>query len=280
MKLEPTAAFVMAMADDVFTAHPLTRRYMEQLDISSADGLVEEHRQLGVYEAAHNTLSNRKFGVHHLATGILQQSAGPMQLVFLAAGKSPLGLELLSEQADKIARIFEVDVTPFSAKAALYHTLLPQSEQKVAFIEQDILSTALIPALVKQGYDPAKPTLLLLEGITHYIDHATCKALLARFVSPARQTQVILEYSVPLDHVPDPVRREKIRQAFAIIEERYHPQGMTKYTHAWIRETFATLGGELIQILQMDEMERLRHGKNEYFPTPESGWIELAVGRI
>lgn len=280
MKLEPTAAFVMAMSADVFAGNDLTRRYMERLDMSSADALVEEHRAVGVYEAAQQVLSNRKFGVQTLVTGMLQQSAVPMQIVSLAAGKSPMGLELLAEQADKVARVFEVDVTPFAGKAALYHELLPLSRDKVVFLEQDILSDRLMPKLLAEGFDPATPTVLLIEGISHYIDHATCKAMLARFVTPAKKVHVILEYSVPLDHVADPVRREKVRQAFAIIEQKFFPQGMTKYTQDWLHGTFKALGGELVQVMRMDEMERLRCGKNMFFLTPESGWIELAVGRI
>ncbi len=277
--LEPTAALVMDLAADVFRSKPLTHAYFERLDLSSAAEMIAEHKAIGVYAPTCEAVSNRKVAMHHLATECLVQRSGPVQVVLLAAGKSPLGLELCVEQRAKVARVFEVDVSPFTEKAALYTELSPECSGLVTFIEQDILSETLIPRLTAHGYDASRPTLLILEGISHYIDHAACARVIGQFASSRQETDVILEYGVPIETLTERVRAH-VAATMALVEKRFQQQGMTKYTAAWLTSMFAGHGGALTRIIAMDEMERLRLGENRYFPEPNSGALALAVGRL
>jgi O-methyltransferase involved in polyketide biosynthesis len=276
MKLEPTAAFVMKLAEPLFLSDALTRRYYRQLDISSAQELTEDYRQAGIYELAQELMCNRKFAVRHCLLRALDEET-MAQVVILAAGKSPLGLEAATRKPEKIRHIFEVDVSSLAQKAELYHALAPATRGKVSFIEQDITGERLPDILREHGFDTGISTILVLEGITHYLPQAACFEILTRFASHHRRHRLIIEYGQPFDRLDDEVR-PKAETAYGAIERRYHVQGMVKYTSQEIDRMLKQLGGELLEVLPLEAMEKLRTGVNRHFTRPGSGWLEVARG--
>lgn len=268
----------MHLGLELFMTDAITRQFIDSMDMSSAEHLISDCKAMGAYDLSKELMCNRKFTVRHCLLQALEHSPKPAQVVILAAGKSPLGLEAYAHSAKKISRIFEVDIAPFGAKPALYNGLLPASKNHVAFIEHDVASPRLIAALQQEGFDPAVPSVVVLEGITHYLAHDACRKVLALFASKPVHNMVVFEYGPPFEGMTDWVRPIAMA-AYRGTENRYHP-GMTKYTPEWIGETFRQLGGKLVHVFHMNEMERLRTGANRFFKEPNSGWVEVATGKL
>lgn len=279
MKLEPTAAFVMKLASDLFKKDTLTKEFLNQLDLSSASELIQDHQREGIFQLTQESMCNRKFTVRQCLMNLVDQMEAPVQIVILAAGKSPLALELLHRRRDKIKKVFEVDITPFEEKKSVYGRLAPSLRDHVAFIEQDICSAKLRTDMKKQGFDPDAPSVIVMEGITHYIPKKKFEQCLSRFVSKGRKNRVIIEYGPPLETLASWVQ-PKAEKVYELIEKRYFSQGVIKHTPREIGEILEDQGGRLIKHYAMNEMEYLRKGKNEFFHEPNSGWVELVLGEI
>jgi hypothetical protein len=71
------------------------------------------------------------------------------QLVFPAAGKSPLALELLERNHSKINRIFEIDISGMEEKKKLYDRICPDNSKKIICITADITSPNIASLLNK-----------------------------------------------------------------------------------------------------------------------------------
>lgn len=279
VKLEPTAAFVMALAIQLFSETELTRKFLEKLDLSSAADLIEDSKKHGILELTQQLMCDRKFMICRCLMDQIAVSHESVQVVILAAGKSPLGLEVLNQNPQKITRIFEIDVSSFDQKEEVYFSLLPKSKEKISFIQKDIFADDLIKVMEKSGFQKNKKSILVMEGITHYMPVEKCEKLLSIFASRASQNVVIFEYAPPFETLADWVRPKAI-QAYKIVEERYYIEGMTKYTPEWLDNTLKTFGGKLEKVFPMNEMEKLRTGRNQFFKEKNSGWVEVAVGRF
>ena len=104
IKLEPTAAFVMTLALGLFRENELTQKFVEQLDLSSGQDLIEDAKKVENLELTQELMCNRKFTVRHCLFDEIINSAEPVQIVILAAGKSPLSLEAVEAMPDKIKK--------------------------------------------------------------------------------------------------------------------------------------------------------------------------------
>lgn len=275
--LEPTAALVIDLGKGLFAADPLTASYMERLDLSSARDLIEAYQRAGIYEIAQELMCNRKYIVRHALAEFAAASHQPVQIVILAAGKSPLALELLERQPDFINCIYEVDITPFTEKKALYERLAPQWIEKIRFIEHDISSPQLPERLQEAGFKPEVRTGVAMEGITHYLTRETVEKILKRFASDSQRNVALVEFAPPHDTLAPRVR-PIAEIAYRIIEENVYHQPMTKFSIETLRELFHKAGGRLITHYPMHEIEKLRIGKNIHFPEANSGWIECVWG--
>ncbi|HVE11970.1 MAG TPA: class I SAM-dependent methyltransferase [Elusimicrobiota bacterium] len=279
LKLEPTAAMVMELGAGVFAESELGRRYMAGLDLSAAAELIDEHRRRGILELTRELMCNRKAAVRRELLRLVDQAGGAVQVLLLAAGKSPLGLETAVERPERVTAVFEADVSVPDDKRRLYASLAPGPAGKVRFVRADVTSPELPALLRAAGFDFGSPAVIALEGITHYISPEACRALLGVFASGEGRNAVIVEYGPPLAALADWVR-PKARAAFSIIERRYFPQGMIKYDRAWFEAALRGLGGGLERHYPMEEMERLRTGANRFFSGPGSGWVEVLTGRL
>lgn len=277
IKLEPTAAFVMELALKLFHENELTKRFIEQLDLSSAQDLIRDAEKVGNLDLTKELMCNRKFTVRHCLFDEIENSDTPVQIVILAAGKSPLSLEVLQRSAAKIHKIFEVDISSFSEKEKIYAMLSPISVEKIAFVQKDIFVDDLLNILTEFGFNPEIKTILILEGITHYMSMEKCRMILSRFASRVQRNSVIFEYGPPFETLAAWVL-PKAKDAYKIIEDRYFIQGMVKYTPEWLEKTLGEFSGKLRKNYPMNEMEKMRTGKNSFFKERNSGWVEVAVG--
>ena len=161
-KLEPTAAFVMELAREFYLSHSFTKTFMERLDLSSAMDLLNAVKDSGDLAFTKEMMCDRKFTMRHCLFQQIDLSLEPVQVVILAAGKSPLGLETVHEKNAAVAKVFEIDISSFTEKEKILSALAPALLHKIALIQHDILADDLVHVLKKHGYDEQLKTIPVL----------------------------------------------------------------------------------------------------------------------
>jgi len=267
LKPEPTAALVMAWALPLYESGPVGE-FVRQLDLSSgADLLCRCQAACNWYG---EVILNRKCFIRHLILEHLK-AGGPVQVVLLAAGKSPLGLELLLSSSG-ISRVFEVDIAGMAEKEALYKKTAPEVADRLRCITADIASESLQEELCRAGFRRDIATFVVLEGISYYISEDALKRIISSFRSFGRCI-FILEYLLPCDFV-EPSRRMIPRNIFSLIKMSTGQKEIRCYSDEALGKIFSEAGGRTAAYHSMQEMERQRTGRNEYFDKPGLGWIK------
>jgi hypothetical protein len=123
LKLEPTAALVMQWSSKLYEDEA-TLKFIRRLDLSSGQFLYNKCHSVCSWYA--EIILNRKHFVKLLIKQQLDAAKGDYQLVFLAAGKSPLSIDILMHHSSQVYRIFEVDVSGMKEKTGLYMELFPE----------------------------------------------------------------------------------------------------------------------------------------------------------
>jgi O-methyltransferase involved in polyketide biosynthesis len=268
LKLEPTAALVMAWALPLYEKG-LIAKFVRQLDLSSGDDL------FCCCQAACNwygeVIRNRK---HFICNQIVEHLLADRsaQIILLAAGKSPLGLELLLQCPSQISAVFEVDVADMSAKEALYKRIAPDVAKRLKCVTADILAESLQEELHQAGCRNDIITIVVLEGISYYISEEALECIISSF-SLSKRMIVFLEYLLPCDFV-EPSRRMIPRSIFSLIKESTGQEEIKCYSDMDLLQIFSKAGGRVIAFHSMQEMEQNRTQRNEYFDGPALGWIK------
>ena len=268
LKLEPTAALVMAWALPLYEKGPVGE-FVRQLDLSSGADLF--CRCQAACDWYGEVILNRKHFIRHQIAEHLRAHERS-QVVLLAAGKSPLGLELLLQCSSQISRVFEVDLAGMAEKEALYKRTAPEVADRLRCITADIASESLQEELCRAGYRRDIATIVVLEGISYYISEEALKRIIFSFRSSGKSI-FILEYLLPCDFV-EPSRRMIPRTIFSLIKESTGQKEIRCYSDEDLRQIFLEAGGRVAAYHSMQEMERQRTGRNEYFDTPGLGWIK------
>jgi len=253
-------------------------RFVHQLDLSSGNTLYDKcHSVCNWYD---EVILNRKSFIKHLIEQELCAAKQEYQLVFLAAGKSPLPIEILLTYSSKVYRVFEVDVSGMEEKKRLYLELFPEFLEKLKCIDADIASTDILGVLDSPdfGYRHDLPSIILMEGISYYLRKQELKNIIASF-GWEKESIFIIEYLVPYQCVGR-ARRSIPKEIFKIIQDDCGLDGITSYTKEELRSLFRQKGGDLITSYSMADMELARTGVNAYFKKPGDGWIECVVGRV
>jgi hypothetical protein len=268
LKLEPTAALVMAWALPLYEKG-LIGDFVRQIDLSSGEDLL--CRCQAACDWYGEVILNRKHFIRHQIAWHLQAD-GPVQVVLLAAGKSPLGLELLLQYSSRISAVFEVDVVSMDEKERLYKRTAPEVADRLKCVTADISSQSLQEELRRAGCRGDITTIIVLEGISYYISSEALKRIIAGFPLTERRI-VILEYLLPCDSV-EPSRRIIPRSIFLLIKESTGQEEIRCYSDEHLQHIFSEAGGKVTAFHSMQEMEWNRTRRNEYFDEPESSWIK------
>jgi len=276
LRLEPTASLVMRWALGLYN-EGAALRFVNRLDLSSGKDLYEKcHAACSWYA---EIILNRKSFIKRLIEQELYAAKEKYQLVLLAAGKSPLPVEILSSCSSKVDRIFELDVSGMEEKERLYAELFPEFLEKLRCVNTDIASPD-IPGVLDSagtGYRHDLPVITVLEGISYYLRKQELKNIIAGFQQEKRGI-FIIEYLVPYRCVTQP-RRSIPEAIFSIIQKDCGLDSITSYTQEELGSFFRESGGGLVAGYSMADMELARTGANAYFKKPSDGWIECVVGR-
>ncbi len=274
LHLEPTAALVMQWALPLYR-HGIARRYVDSLDLASGRDLFA--RCAAVCDWYGEVILNRKHCIRDLIRRELQVLGEDACVVILAAGRSPLGLELVSGGAPAASRVVEVDITGMDEKAALYRRIDPDRARRIRCLTADITSGDLSSILSREI--AGARAIVLLEGITYYLSSPELSGILGAFSSGDAGNRFVIEYLLPCD-VVNPARRYIPREIFRIIRGSTGLEATRCYTPEGLAELASECGGVVEAHYDMTAMEQRRTGKNVFFPHGEDGWIACSLGRI
>jgi hypothetical protein len=214
LRLEPTAALVMQWALKLYDEEAILR-FVNQLDLSSGEALLDQcHCVCNWYD---EVILNRKSFIRYLLGQELCAAKEECQLVFLAAGKSPLSIDILLRDSSKVYRIFEVDVSGMEAKRRICLEAFPGLSDKLRCVTADIASPDILGILGRpeNEYRHDLPTIILLEGISYYLRKQELENIIASFQSE-KKAIFIIEYLVPYQCVNE-ARRPIPKGVFKII---------------------------------------------------------------
>ena len=274
LRLAPTAALVMRWALPLYEKNP-AQRFVEQLDLSGGEQLYSGCSAICPWYG--EVIQNRKYFIKKIIERQLD-IRNPSQLLVLAAGQSPVALELSLERPSQISSAFEVDVSGMEEKARLYAETFPGVQGKLLCLAGDITSEGLLPLLERTGYAKDDASIVLLEGISYYLPKPTLQELISRFGSGGKNI-IIIEYLLPCSKV-EPSRRQVPREIFSLIRRSAGLEEISCYTREGLGRIFREAGGKLLESWSMKEMELARCEENRYFPRDGLGWIECVMGRM
>lgn len=274
IRLEPTAALVMRWAMPLYRAG-IAGRFVESLDLAAGRDLYD--RCSAVCDWYGEVILNRKHCIGSLIRRHLAGMGEETRIVILAAGRSPLGLELAADGSLPTVSIVEVDIAGMEEKATLYRAIDPVSSRRIRCLTGDITAPDIRELLGREL--SGAPSIVLLEGISYYLPEQNLAEILSACRSADLSNRFVLEYLLPCDAVR-PERRSIPRGVFRIIRESAGLAAIRVYAPGEVDRIVETSGGAVDAHYRMNRMELLRTGENRYFPGEADGWIACCTGRI
>jgi len=277
MRLDHTAALVTLWAAPLYAEGP-TAAFVGQLDLSQGQELLA--RCHGVCPWYGEVIRDRKHFLSHFIQNELATRAEQCQVVIPAAGVSPLALELLLSQRDRVKKVIEVDIAGTAEKHRLYSAVAPHLADRIACVTADITTAGFSGMLEAEGsYEPDVPTIVLFEGISYYITEAQLRRAIAVFRSAQQQNLIVLEHLLPCALVNE-ARRPIPAAIFRTIGTYVGLSNIRCYSPGQVEALFQSVRCSEVQHYSSTDMERLRKGKPQRFVEDGDGWIGCAVGAV
>lgn len=271
-----TSALVLLWGGKDAYKSKLAQKYLEQLDLSSGYELYNECSK--IWEPYHEILRNRKFGVFNFIESILREDSNA-QVIILAAGIAPLSLDIIERFPD--AKIFDIDIVNMPMKKKLFEEVSDGSfENKIEFIESDITNKDILTeSLIQHGWDKNRNTIVIAEGISYYVTEDELWNAFSVFQTNDKSNFIILESRVPQEKVCEQ-RRDIQERVWEYLTNALKLKFVTRYYDEKVKEHAEKINAEVIEKHTMKDIEMLRFGRNEIFPTDDSGWIEVRKLKI
>lgn len=266
-----TSALVLQQSSSVYTSE-LEKNYLEHIDFSE---IMETSQQM---TTATTTISDviclRR---RHIRKSLLEQlpSNSKQQICILGAGLDPLSIFLLEHCADRISDIFEVDGSDtILTKAAIYSNLIPDTDLP-HFIQCNLTDTTLLmEALQLKGYQPEKPTVVVLEGVIHYIHNHEFITLMQQFESKGKHNnRVIMEYC--LDPIDVPKHALPLHNTIISMFEKFINDNVKLYSREEMMAVMDNLGAIETRFDTMKDVELQLNGNNLLFYQQGEGLLEM-----
>ncbi len=267
--ISSTSALALLWADGKIHRGALAKKYLKDLELGPGRGLLSRCNQ--VWPHYGEVIKNRKDCILRLTRETVEK--GAEQVVILGAGMDPLSLEVC--QSSQKTRVFEVDFENMGAKSGLIKRTDPSLGRRICCITADISRpNTVMRGLAEAGWRRNRQTLIILEGISYYLAAEKLWGMIKRFGTVDQSSQVILEYLLPGSDVQKS-RAGIADQVFHIISADFDLAQITRYNVAGIKAHVRRIDGVVTGHYEMKGMEKNRTGKNRYFKTRKSGWIEV-----
>ena len=270
ISLSPTSALVLLWDGDSSYTSRLSRRYLRCLDLKAGKKLFAECAKIWPHYA--ENIKNRKHCIFQLATKFLTDIP-KIQIVILGAGIAPLSLEIHSSFPS--AKVFDVDRSFMEAKKRIARRILPR-QSRVRFVSADVSNVhELSEKLVAAGWDFKKPSIIIVEGLSYYISRKALRNIFSFFKTKNQKNRIIIEYLL----LPKQIAKERRSIALNVFKEiarqcvSFKPAA---YSFDDLSCMIKKSRGPAKMRFRMKDMKKLRTGRNRYFPSARSGWVETA----
>ncbi len=273
IKLEPAAALMMLWVKKAFRSE-IMENFLKHLDLSSGEDLYEECSE--ICDCCEEIFLNRKYFVENLINENLD--AQESVLIFLAPGKSPLALEILTNRYEKINRILEIDLEGMEKKKELYDLYYEKYSPKIKCITADIRSPVILSTLneLLNEYFSDIPCTIILEGAFCHYSPQDLDNIVSTFRSDKKNNTFIIEHLLPFESISAKAKQnsssllEKIKNSFGL--ERAASSNPEK-----IADVFRQNGGRILKTGSLPSIERERIGTNKYFTYKDEDSIDCAA---
>jgi O-methyltransferase involved in polyketide biosynthesis len=247
------------------------KKYLAHIDFSQVKGLADELSR--ITPLFREALLLRKGMVRHLIKQLMRQHPR-QQLCILAAGLDPLALqvtEYFSEQ--QLTSIYEVDSANMREKQEIYATI-GFNDDRLHTLQADINNThQLINTLIDAGYDPQQPTLIVFEGIMHYISEEQFLSIMRNFCSRTKSNAVIMDYLEYAEGLP----AGAVSKATEMLDtmESYIGSRLQQFSRKKIRNLLSLLDADQIEVYDMQTAEQILNGQNKVYQGERKGMLEM-----
>jgi len=269
MLISATSALVLNWTSKEIWKSKNALDYFLSLDLSEGEELYKEFDALENFMLT-QAVTNRKYFVRKYSIAFLEECRNKSvqgQVIIIAAGISPLSVELASFFPQ--TKVFDVDKYSMNEKKKYLNDICPN----IQFMECDITQTALLgEKLAQYGWNPANPTLVVIEGIVYYLSESDLKAVLTFFAS--FKTRLVADFVLKPEFVHEKNRVFGI-EVFRRIKEWVGLDFVNFYAPDYFMTLLKECGFGDAQRFKMDEIPFERTGKKEPFDLEESGWISL-----
>jgi len=271
MLISATSALVLNWTSKEIWKTSNARNYFDSLDLSEGDDLFQEFSELENYMLTQG-VTNRKYFVRKQAVAFLERchtDSQPCQVIILAAGISPLSVELATLFPGIV--IFDVDKHGMKEKSQFLKNLYTP----IRFVTCDITDIGLLDETLKQyGWNPADPTLVIIEGIVYYLTESDLKNILGFFGE--HHAKLIGDFVLKPEYVHENNRVFGV-EVFRKIKEFVGLDFVNFYSPDHFMSLLRECGFSKAQRFTMDEIQWERTGKKEPFALKDSGWITLVT---
>jgi hypothetical protein len=267
MLISATSALVLYWTSPEIWTTANARNYFAHLDLREGKTLYDSFSK-AENEIETEVLTNRKYFVRKHIVSFLEgceKENKSGQVIVLAAGIAPLSVEIATLFPNAI--VFDVDKYAMPEKEKyLQHVC-----RNIRFIECDITQVDLLEKkLKKAGWDPASPTIVVVEGIVYYLKESDLWNILHYFAN--QQSRLILDFVLKPDCVDEQFRKYGV-DVFERIREWIGLKILNFYEPDFFMEMIAVCGFKKAKRFEMDEIQMERTGKSEPFDDQRQAWV-------
>jgi len=274
--ISATSLLVLLLAEGSIHTSRNSKRYLESIDTAGGEILLAECNKIWPHYG--EVIKNRKYCVMNLVLRDISQK-DCVQLVILGGGMDALSVEVCSRMQCKVIA-YEVDYEA-ELKAEMIEKVDDGLAESIRCVRADLRDHRdVMSRLADAGWRREDPSILVIEGVSYYLGRQHLQNLVAGFKTEDHGNVMVMEYLIP----PAEISSERIHiadEVFALISETVREaQQIARYS-AWEMESWLNqCGARVDRTYRMSEMEMARTGCNEYFQTPQSGWIEVCHVKI
>jgi O-methyltransferase involved in polyketide biosynthesis len=274
LSVASTSALVLSVAKSLYQ-DGWSREYISRIDFSAVEKLAEElYRITPLFQ---DVLLIRKRMVRHLVTQLMLQHPR-QQVCILGAGLDPLGLKIAEDFPIYPKAIYEIDNAYVQEKKELYASV-SFDDERLYHLQGDLTNIPLLmQTLIDTGYDPNEPTLIIFEGIMHYISEEQFLRIMRAFCSRTRNNAVIMDYMLQNEDLPF----NFVSVANDMLEVLGSAIGMPlrQFSRKKILNLLSLLEAEIFEVYDMQAAEYILNGHNKKYHLRGEGMLEMIVFSI
>lgn len=271
-RVSDTASLILLWAENAVHTSAYSRSYTELLNLDFGRDLFT--RCNAVWPHYGEVIKNRKHCIRNAALRSVQQD-GATQVAVFGSGMDALSLDVAASASN--VTVYEIDTLQMSLKRKIIRMVSDGLADSIKCITADLQNASRVVAeMRKAGWDRSLPSVLVFEGISYFLPEEDLWNLISKFRRPDRGNAVLLEYLLHR-HLIAPDRACVPERIFETIQRcsQDHIRGITRYGIDDVQRQLAKLNGRVTKKHTMKDMEVGRTGRNKYFKTDESGWIEI-----